>query len=178
MMIPAEESMIRPVTIHDAKSICGIYNYYVKHTVITFEEIPVSISEMEGRIKAVLSKYSWIVWEEEGEILGYAYINQWKARASYRYAAEDSVYVKNGSGGRGIGKKLLAALLGGAQKNGLHALVAGITLPNAGSVALHEQFGFKKTAEFFEIGYKMNQWLSVGYWQLILKDRQQGEAPL
>jgi phosphinothricin acetyltransferase len=178
MILPAEETMIRPATIHDAKSICGIYNYYINHTVITFEEIPVSFSEMEGRVKAVLSQYPWIVWEEEGEILGYAYVNRWKDRASYRYAAEDSVYVKNGAEGRGIGKKLLAALLERTQKIALHALVAGITLPNERSAALHEKFGFKKTAEFFEIGYKMDQWLSVGYWQLILKDRQEGGAPL
>jgi phosphinothricin acetyltransferase len=170
--------MIRPATILDAKSICGIYNYYVNNTIITFEEIPVAIGEMEDRIKAVLPKYPWIVWEEEGEILGYAYANKWKDRASYRHSAEDSVYVKNGAGGRGIGKKLLAALLEAAQKNGLHALVAGITLPNARSVALHEQFGFKKTAEFFEIGYKMDQWLNVGYWQLILQNRQEGGAGL
>ncbi|MDR1250443.1 MAG: GNAT family N-acetyltransferase [Treponema sp.] len=170
--------MIRPATIRDAKSICGIYNYYVNHTVVTFEEIPVSISEMEGRVKTVLSKYPWLVWEEEGEILGYAYVNTWRDRASYRYSAEDSLYIKNGAGGRGIGKKLLAALLEGAQKTGLHVLVAGITLPNERSVALHEQFGFKKTAEFFEIGYKMDQWLNVGYWQLILKDRQERGTPL
>jgi phosphinothricin acetyltransferase len=164
--------MIRSATIHDARSICGIYNYYVNHTVVTFEEIPVSISEMEGRVKTVTSKFPWIVWEEEGEILGYAYINRWRDRSAYRYAAEDSLYVKNGAGGRGIGKKLLAALLEATQKTGLHVLVAGITLPNERSAALHEQFGFKKTAEFFEIGYKMDQWLNVGYWQLILKDRR------
>jgi phosphinothricin acetyltransferase len=178
MIPPAEEIMIRPATIHDAKAICGIYNYYVNNTVITFEEIPVSISEMAGRIKAVLSKYPWIVWEEEGEILGYAYVNKWKDRSSYRYSAEDSVYVKNGERGKGIGKKLLAALLETAQKNEVHALVAGITLPNERSAALHEKFGFKKTAEFFEIGYKMDQWLNVGYWQLILQDKQEGRAAL
>jgi phosphinothricin acetyltransferase len=178
-MIPsAEEPMIRPARIRDAKSICGIYNYYVNHTVITFEEIPVSIGEMESRIKGVVSKYPWIVWEEEGEILGYAYVNKWKDRASYRYAAEDSVYVKNGAWGRGIGKGLLAALLETAPKTGVHALVAGIALPNERSAALHEQFGFKKTAEFFEIGYKMDQWLNVGYWQLIFPNRQEGGAGL
>jgi phosphinothricin acetyltransferase len=172
MILPAEEIMIRSATIHDAFSICGIYNYYVNNTVITFEETPVSISEMEGRIRAVVSKYPWIVWEEEGEVLGYAYVNKWKDRAAYRHSAEDSIYVKNGAGGRGIGKTLLAALLEAAGKTGVHALVAGITLPNERSAALHEKFGFKKTAEFFEIGYKMDRWLNVGYWELIFQDRQ------
>jgi phosphinothricin acetyltransferase len=170
--------MIRPVTVNDAKAICGIYNYYVKNTVITFEEIPVSIGEMEGRIKAVAPKYPWIVWEEEGETLGYAYIHRWRERASYRYSAEDSIYLKNGAEGRGIGKKLLASLLEGTLKAGVHALMAGITLPNERSVALHEQFGFKKAAEFCETGYKMDRWLNVGYWQLILEDERKGGPAL
>jgi phosphinothricin acetyltransferase len=170
--------MIRPVTIDDAKAISAIYNYYVKNTAITFEEIPVSIGEMEGRIRAVLSKYPWIVWEEEGEILGYAYVNRWKERVSYRYSAEDSIYIKNGAEGRGIGKKLLAPLLEGARTAGVHTVVAGITLPNERSVALHEGFGFTKIAEFSEIGYKMDRWLNVGYWQLILDDVRKGEDAL
>jgi phosphinothricin acetyltransferase len=168
--------MIRSATIDDAKSICGIYNYYVKATAITFEEIPVSINEMKGRIKTVLGKYPWLVWEEEGETLAYAYINKWRERSSYRYSAEDSIYVKNGAQGRGIGKKLFAALLGKVQQTDIHALVAGITQPNERSVCLHEKFGFKKVAEFVEIGYKMEQWLNVGYWQLILSDGKKGEA--
>jgi phosphinothricin acetyltransferase len=169
--------MLRPVTVNDARSICGIYNYYVKATAITFEEIPVSINEMEDRIRSAASKYPWLVWEEEGETLGYAYVNKWKDRSSYRSSAENSIYIKSGAQGRGIGKKLFAALLGEAQQTGIHALVAGITLPNEQSVGLHEKFGFKKIAEFIEIGYKMNRWLNVGYWQLILEDEQKGEAP-
>jgi phosphinothricin acetyltransferase len=167
--------MIRPATINDAVSICGIYNHYIKTTAITFEEIPVAINEMEGRIKTVLGKYPWIVWEEEGEILGYAYGNRWRDRSAYRYAAEDSIYIKNGFQGRGIGKKLLTALLGELRQTDIHVLVAGITQPNERSVGLHEKFGFKKVAEFVEIGYKMNRWLNVGYWQLILGERQEGE---
>jgi phosphinothricin acetyltransferase len=170
--------MVRPATVHDAKSICGIYNHYIKTTAITFEEIPVSIGEMEGRIRTVLAKYPWIVWEEEGEILGYAYLNKWRDRPSYRYSAEDSIYIQDGVRGRGIGKKLLAALLAEARQTDLHALVAGITLPNEQSVGLHETFGFKKIAEFGEIGYKLNRWLTVGYWQLILEKGQKGERLL
>ncbi|MDR0597300.1 MAG: GNAT family N-acetyltransferase [Treponema sp.] len=167
--------MIRPATAGDAKSICGIYNYYVKNTAITFEEIPVSINEMEDRIRTVVSKYPWLVWEEEA-ILGYAYINKWKDRSAYRHSAEVSIYVKDSARERGIGKKLFAALLEEARQTGIHALVAGITMPNEQSVGLHEKFGFKKVAEFVEIGCKMDQWLNVGYWQLILGNRQKGEA--
>jgi phosphinothricin acetyltransferase len=166
--------MIRPATGRDAASICGIYNHYIKTTAITFEEAPVSFNEMALRIRTVVSKYPWIVWEEAGEILGYAYINAWKDRSAYRYAAEDSIYIKNGAQGRGIGKKLLAALLGEARHTDVHVLVAGITTPNPRSVGLHEKFGFKKIAEFVEIGYKLDRWLNVGYWQLILGEVQKG----
>jgi phosphinothricin acetyltransferase len=178
MMLHTGEPMIRSVTADDAKVICGIYNYYIENTVITFEETPVSINGMEDRIKAVLSNYPWLVWEEEGEILGYSYGNTWKDRAAYRYSAESSIYVKNGAEGRGIGKKLLAAFLEAARETSIHVLVAGITIPNERSVALYEKFGFKKTAEFFEVGYKMDRWLNVGYWQLILRDGQKGEVVL
>jgi phosphinothricin acetyltransferase len=168
--------MIRPATVGDAKSICGIYNHYVKTTAITFEEIPVSINEMEGRVRTVMAKYPWLVWEEGGEILGYAYVNKWRDRSSYRYSAEDSIYIKEGARGRGIGKKLLAALLGEARQTEIHVIAAGITQPNEQSVGLHERFGFKKVAEFVEIGYKMDRWLNVGYWQLILGEGQKGGA--
>jgi phosphinothricin acetyltransferase len=168
--------MIRSATVDDATSICGIYNHYVKTAVITFEEIPVSINEMEGRIRTVLSKYPWLVWEEEGEILGYAYINKWRDRSAYRYSAEDSIYIKDGAQGRGIGKKLLSALLEEARKAGIHTLVALIAMPNEQSAAMHEKFGFKKAAEFVEIGYKLDRWLNVGHWQLILENGKKGEA--
>jgi phosphinothricin acetyltransferase len=168
--------MVRSVTADDATSICGIYNFYVKTTAVTFEEIPVSINEMEKRVRSVTPDYPWLVWEEEGEILGYAYIHRWMARSSYRYSAEDSIYVKDGARGRGIGTKLLAALLEAARHAGIHALVAGITLPNERSVGIHEKFGFTKIAEFVEIGFKMNQWLNVGYWQLLLGEGQRGAA--
>jgi phosphinothricin acetyltransferase len=170
--------MIRPATADDAKSICSIYNRYVKTSVVTFEEIPVSINEMEGRIRTVLSKYPWLVSEEGGEILGYAYVSKWRDRSAYRYSAEDSIYIRDGAQGRGIGKKLFAALLEEAQKAGIHTLVALITMPNEQSIGLHEKFGFKKAAEFVEIGYKLDRWLNVGYWQLILEHGpKRGAAP-
>ena len=103
-----------------------------------------------------------------GDIIGYAYINTWKERAAYRYAAEVSVYLRRGCEGQGLGTALLARLLETVRESPVHALVAGITLPNDRSVALHEKFGFKKIACFGEIGRKADRWLDVGYWELIL----------
>lgn len=160
--------MIRPVKSEDAKAICGIYNHYVRETVITFEEMPVSIRDMTGRIEQISAKYPWFIMEEDSDILGYAYLNTWKERNAYRYAAEVSVYLKAGLEGKGRGTQLVQVLLEAARKAGLHTLVAGITLPNERSIALHEKFGFVKTARFREIGFKQERWLDVGYWELVL----------
>jgi phosphinothricin acetyltransferase len=160
--------MIRPVQIDDAKRIRDIYNYYIENTVITFEEEPVSVGVMAGRIRDITAKYPWLVWEEGGEVTGYAYVHKWHERAAYRFTAEDSIYLKHGHEGKGLGEKLLAAILEALKKTDIHAVVSGITLPNERSVALHEKFGFKKIAQFNEAGYKMNRWLDVGYWELVL----------
>ncbi|GHU59465.1 N-acetyltransferase [Spirochaetia bacterium] len=160
--------MIRPIQIRDAPAIRDIYNYYIENTVATFEEAPVTVSVMEGRIRDTTAKYPWVVWEEGGEVTGYAYAHQWHERAAYRFSAEDSIYLKAGCEGRGTGGKLLAPVLEELKKMGIHVVMSVITLPNERSVALHERFGFKKSARFHEIGYKMNQWLDVGYWELLL----------
>jgi phosphinothricin acetyltransferase len=161
--------MIRRVTIEDAPHIQDVYNYYVEHTAITFEEKPVTIGEMETRIRSISAAYPWFVREdEEAGFLGYAYADAWKGRPSYRYSAELSIYVRNGHLGKRIGAELMALLLGELRKTDLHALVSGITLPNERSVALHERFGFKNIACFREIGFKLDKWLDVGYWELIL----------
>jgi phosphinothricin acetyltransferase len=161
--------MIRSVKIDDAAAIRDIYNYYIINTIISFEEEPVSIREMTKRIRNISASYPWLVWEESEEVLGYAYIHQWHERAAYRYSAEVSIYLKKGHEGKGIGGNLFAHLLEKVKKSNIHALISGITLPNERSIALHEKFGFKKVARFNEVGFKMNKWLDVGYWELILK---------
>jgi phosphinothricin acetyltransferase len=159
---------MRPVTVDDAEAICGIYNPYIRDSAITFEEDPVSPGEMEGRIRGVTASYPWLVHEEGGEVVGYAYINQWKARAAYRFSSEISIYIKGSCRRRGIGSGLLGSLLEEVRKTSLHSIVAGVTLPNEASVGLHEKFGFKKIAQFNEIGFKLGKWLDVGYWELLL----------
>jgi phosphinothricin acetyltransferase len=160
--------MIRSVNIKDAAALCGIYNHYIEHSAVTFEETALSPAAMEERIREICRRYPWLVWEAEGRVLGYAYVHRWHERAAYRFTVEDSVYLLPGEEGRGLGKALLERLLEELRKTELHALMSVITLPNPGSVALHEKFGFKKAAHFGEVGYKMGQWLDVGYWELIL----------
>jgi len=161
--------MIRAVSPKDAAAICAMYNYYIENTAFSFEEAPVQTADMEERIRKISANYPYLVWEDEaGEVNGYAYINIWRERSAYRYAAEISIYVRNGFLGRGMGTKLMEKILEEVRKTEIHSLVAGITIPNEKSVALHEKFGFKKAAHFTEIGYKFDQWIDVGYWELRL----------
>jgi len=159
--------MIRPATAADAAAICGIYNHYVLGTTVSFEEEAVDAGEMARRIARVTEVHPWLVFEEEGEILGYAYASRWKERSAYRHSVETTVYVKDGSHGKGIGTGLYRELLGILRKDGFHAAMAGISLPNEKSQGLHEKLGFRKVAEFVETGMKFGKWINVGYWEYL-----------
>jgi phosphinothricin acetyltransferase len=131
---------IRDVRVEESARICEIYNYYVESTSISFEEEPVPQQEMARRIEAVSRNYPWLVYESDGEVLGYAYLSRWKERSAYRYTAETSVYVAEGHTGEGIGTALMQELLERVKKLEVHALIAVIALPNEKSVAVHEKF--------------------------------------
>ena len=160
--------MIRNTAPTDARQICEIYNHYIRHSTITFEEEPVSIHEMQNRILTVQSKYFWLVYETDGLISGYAYAGEWLGRPAYRNTVETSVYIRHDVKGKGIGKQLYIALLNELKNCNYHVVIGGIALPNEASVALHESLGYKKVAHFSEVGYKFNCWIDVGYWQLLL----------
>ncbi len=160
--------MIRNVTTNDASQICQIYNYYIKETIVTFEEEPIDSDKMEGRIREVTSEHPWIVYEEDGRILGYAYAHTWRNRSAFRYSLESTVYLDQEVTGRGIGSKLYARLLEMLEDQGIHRVIGVISLPNEGSVKLHEKFGFKKVAHYSEVGLKFGRWIDIGSWQLNL----------
>ena len=160
---------VRPVSADDATAIATIYNHFVLHTTVTFEEEAVTADEISARIAEIeASGLPWLVAEAAGELVGYAYAAKWKPRAGYRFSAEVTVYCAPGQAGRGRGSALYAALLPLLRARGIRNAVGGIGLPNDASVRLHEKFGFVKVAEFPNIGIKFGQWMSVGYWQLEL----------
>lgn len=162
---------IRPAVIADATQICSIYNGYVATTTITFEEEPVTAVDMAGRIQGVNDDgMPWLIAALEGRVVGYAYATKWRARPAYRHSAECTVYLHRDLFGRGIGESLYRHLLDELRTRGLHTVIAGIAQPNARSVALHERLGFRKVAHFSEVGYKLDQWIDVAYWQLGLVD--------
>ncbi|HVU17388.1 MAG TPA: arsinothricin resistance N-acetyltransferase ArsN1 family B [Candidatus Didemnitutus sp.] len=160
--------MIRLATDSDASAICAIYNHYVLHTWVTFEEVPVTEAEMAGRIRDTLIALPWLVLEEQGDVLGYAYANKWKVRAAYRHSVEITVYLRHDAIGRGRGRVLYEELIAKLRGTGIHAVIGGIALPNEASQRLHEKLGFKKVAQFEQVGRKFDRWIDVGYWELIL----------
>lgn len=161
--------MLRAATPADAAAIAGIYNHYILNTIVTFEEEVLPVEEMARRITETLADGNpWFVWEEDGRILGYAYADKWKSRCSYRFSVEATVYLDPAATGRGLGTKLYTTLIDRYRNTRIHAIIGGVALPNEASAALHEKLGFKKIAHFKEVGWKFDQWIDVGYWELIL----------
>jgi phosphinothricin acetyltransferase len=160
--------VIRPALPDDAPQICDIYNRYVGQTIITFEEETVSNAEMSRRIADTMVTFPWLVAERNGSIAGYAYATTWKSRSAYRFAVESAIYLKPDLTGQGIGHELYETLIGELRKRRLHSVIGGIALPNPASVALHEKLGFSKIGQFREVGWKLDTWVDVGYWELVL----------
>jgi L-amino acid N-acyltransferase YncA len=162
---------LRPASPADAAAICAIYNPYVAATTITFEEALVADADMAQRIADVAAAgLPWLVAEEGGKVVGYAYATKWRARSAYRHSVESTVYLDRACVGRGLGRTLYAALLQALRERDLHLVIGGIALPNDASIALHETMGFHKVAHFAEVGMKFGRRLDVGYWQLRLDD--------
>ena len=161
--------MIRSARITDSQVLADIYNHYISTSSVTFEEVLISAEIMGDRIQKTTKLYPWIVFEVQNEIIGYAYATEWKPRSAYRFTAESTVYVKSGQEGKGVGSALYSCLLSELHSLDVHAVIAGIMLPNKASVALHEKMGFEKVAHFRQTGFKFNEWRDVGYWELLLK---------
>ena len=161
--------VIRPAGEQDAAALCEIYNHYIANTFITFEEDLLSETEMSQRQKNVQAAgLPWLVAEDQGAVIGYAYGNTWKERSAYRHTVEVTVYLAQPSISLGAGSKLYSALFGALKKSSVHIAIGGIALPNETSIALHEKMGMKKVAHFNEVGYKFGKWIDVGYWQATL----------
>ena len=157
--------IIRKVEIRDAKQIAEIYNFYVENTHHSFEIEPESLEETRNLISETSEHYPFLVAEENGEVTAYAFAACYKPRSAYKHSAEVSVYVKNDLKQRGIGTKLYERLFDELSKMDVHAIIAGISLPNDGSIKLHERFGMEKVAHFREVGFKLGRWIDVGLWQ-------------
>jgi len=158
--------LIRKIQINDIQAVVAIYNYYISNTIVSFEEQPISAKEMRLRINKVTSAgFPWLVAEEHGKIIGYAYSYLWNDRSAYKKSAEVTVYLSHLHTSKGWGTKFYDALFVALKKIPIHIVIGGIAIPNPASIALHEKFGMVKVAHFKKIGFKFNKWIDVGYWQ-------------
>jgi L-amino acid N-acyltransferase YncA len=170
-------AFIRLARPADAAALAAVYRPAVTESAISFELEPPSAEEMGRRLAAVLAHAPWLVVEHQGEVLGYAYGGRHRERAAYQWSVDTTVYVRFDCHRRGLGGALYRALLPLLRLQGFHAAHAGITLPNAGSVGLHQSFGFGLVGVYPGVGYKMGRWHDVGWWQLSLRERGSEPAP-
>jgi phosphinothricin acetyltransferase len=162
---------VEPIRERDYANVAEIYNYYVAHTIVTFEEAPIPAAEIGRRAAAVAAAgLPWFVARDAGAVVGFAYATPWKDRSAYRFAVECTVYVSHTQPRRGIGTALYEALFEALRSGGqVHVVLGGIALPNDASIALHEKFGMEKVGQLREVGLKFGRWIDVGYWERMLK---------
>lgn len=161
--------IIRNVELTDAAQIAGIYNYYILNTHHTFETEPLSAEEMRERIAEFSANFPYLAAEEDGEIQGYVFAAQFKMRQAYEHSVEASIYVRHQAKQKGVGSKLYEKFLSELAETDVHAIMAGISLPNDASVRFHQKLGFEKVAHFKEVGYKLGRWVDVGFWEMLNK---------
>jgi phosphinothricin acetyltransferase len=161
---------VRLARVADADACAAIYAPYVTDTAISFELEPPSPAEMAVRIASALESHVWVVAEEEGRVIGYAYGARLHMRGAYRWSCEVSVYVERGRGRNGVGRALYATLFERLAARGYLMAVAGMTLPNDASVGLHRAMGFEPVGVYRRIGYKRGGWHDVAWTQRSLDE--------
>jgi phosphinothricin acetyltransferase len=169
--------LIRIASTDDRHDIAEIYAPVVRQTHISFELAPPTPEEMARRITAALENHVFLVAEEAGCINGYAYASKYRDKPAYAWSTETTIYVREGMHGKGIGRALYASLLRILAAQNYRRAFAGIALPNAGSVALHEAAGFRHIGTNPEAGFKFDRWHDLGWWSLQINDRQGAPAP-
>lgn len=153
--------MIRPATEKDIPEILAIYAPYVENTTVTFEYDVPCLESFSQRFLDITAQYPWLVWEEDGNILGYAYASAPYSRAAFSWCAEPSIYLRPEAKGKGAGRKLYGILEKILEKQGYQALYALITSENTESISFHQRLGYDRKADFPGCGYKFGRWLGL-----------------
>jgi phosphinothricin acetyltransferase len=161
--------ILRVAGADDAPEIREIYRPFIESSHTSFELRVPDISEISARVADTLEKYPWLVVEEAGRVLGYAYAGSHRARPAYQWCTEVSVYVGDGARRGGIARTLYRGLFALLRHQGFVNAYAGIALPNEASVLFHQSFGFKKIGIYEKVGFKNGAWHDVGWWQLFLR---------
>ena len=166
---------VRDATPDDGAACAAIYAPYVTDTAITFEYEAPAADEMAARIASAQRDHAWLVLEDDGRVVGYAYGGRYKERAAYRWACEVSVYVEPGRRRSGAGRALYEALFARLRDRGYRTAVAGMTLPNPASEGLHRALGFQPVGVHRQIGWKHGRWHDVAWTQKALAP--EGDPP-
>jgi L-amino acid N-acyltransferase YncA len=169
---PVFEYSIRPAVAEDLPHIREIYNHYVMNSTVTFDEKPITLTELRRKFAKVTKlNMPFIVAESpRGLILGYAYVYPWKEKAAYRYTVENSIYLGPASTGKGLGKVLLKELMDRSKAAGIKEIIAVIADKGAdASIQMHKNFGFKEVGHMGRVGFKFGRWLGTVMMQKSLK---------
>lgn len=162
---------VRAATVDDADAIAAIYAHHVLHGTATYEVVPPATVETVAKINAVIGRHwPFLVACDGDEVVGYAYVTQFRDRPAYAYACENSIYVAQDRRGAGIGKLLLTALLQAAEGYGFRRMVAVVGGGEPASVALHDACGFEHAGRLTGMGWKAGRWLDTVYMQIALGD--------
>jgi L-amino acid N-acyltransferase YncA len=163
----------RIATADDADAIADIYAPYVRETIISFETEPPDAKEIAERMRRIGAQYPWLAASTDGRLVGYAYACENRARLAYRWSVDAAVYLHPLAQRQGIGGGLYRRLFSLLREQGYVNAFAGISLPNAASVRLHEAMGFALIGVYEQVGYKLGAWHDVGWWQLKLREPPQ-----
>jgi phosphinothricin acetyltransferase len=158
----------------DAAACVAIYAPYVAETAKSFEDEAPTVAEYAARMERIAATYPWLVLEDGGRVVGFAYAGQHRARAAYRWAADVGIYVDAAYHRRGAGRRLYEGLFELMRLQGLRMACAGITLPNDASIGLHRALGFEPVGIYRAIGWKAGAWRDVAWWQLALAPDDDG----
>jgi len=170
---------IRVATPADADAITAIYAPIVANTSISFELTPPSVDEMRARIVKTLQDLPWLVSEDDqGSVDGYVYASKHRERPAYQWSVDVTAYVREDARGTGIGTRLYRTLFDELALLGYFQAFAGIALPSAASVALHESVGFEPIGVYRKVGFKLGAWHDVGWWQRELREPIEPSTPM
>lgn len=175
--MPTIPQPIRLARADDAARIAALYAPHVRERPTSFELEPPDAATMAGRIAAVLRQWPWLVWDEGGGAIAYAYASAHAERIAYQWSVNVSVYVDAAHQRRGLGRALYLRLFEILRAQGVYSAFAGITLPNAGSVGLHAALGFEPVGVFRNAGYKLGAWHDVAWMGLALRQPEAGAEP-
>ena len=170
-------TVIRMATAGDAPAIADIYRPFCELMSTSFETSAPTAEEMGARIRVVTEQFPWVLLEDHGVVTGYAYATRHRERAAYAWSAESTVYVAATHRRRGVATALYSTLFEILRRQGYYKVYAGITLPNPGSVSLHENFGFRCVGVYEGVGYKHGAWHDVAHFQLALRSEDRQPLP-